>query len=49
MQRGYARMEWSVLDRNEPSIDFYKSPGAVPMDAWTVYRLTDEALAAAGS
>ena len=34
------RMEWSVLDWNAPSIAFYKSLGAVPMDEWTVYRLT---------
>ncbi|MFD8755827.1 GNAT family N-acetyltransferase [Kitasatospora sp. NPDC059577] len=49
VERGYSRVEWSVLDWNQPSIDFYKSIGAVPMDEWTVYRLTDEALAAAGS
>ncbi|MEV7941522.1 MULTISPECIES: GNAT family N-acetyltransferase [unclassified Kitasatospora] len=47
VERGYARVEWSVLDWNTPSIDFYKSLGAVPMDDWTVYRLTGEALAAA--
>ena len=34
------RMEWSVLDWNEPSIAFYKSLGAAPMDEWTVFRLT---------
>jgi GNAT superfamily N-acetyltransferase len=39
-ERGYARVEWSVLDWNEPSIAFYRSLGAVPMDGWTVYRLT---------
>ncbi|MFH9351809.1 GNAT family N-acetyltransferase [Kitasatospora sp. NPDC017646] len=49
VERGYARVEWSVLDWNQPSIDFYKSIGAVPMDEWTVFRLTDEALRAAGS
>ncbi|MFJ9773311.1 GNAT family N-acetyltransferase [Kitasatospora sp. NPDC101157] len=49
VERGYARVEWSVLDWNQPSIDFYKSLGAVPMDEWTVYRLTDEALRAVGS
>jgi len=49
VERGYSRVEWSVLDWNEPSIDFYKSLGAVPMDEWTVYRLTDDALTAAGS
>ncbi|MET9343691.1 GNAT family N-acetyltransferase [Nonomuraea sp. NPDC003804] len=44
VERGYHRLEWSVLDWNEPSIAFYKSMGAVPMDEWTVYRLTDEPL-----
>lgn len=38
------RVEWSVLDWNKPAIDFYKSIGAVPMDEWTVYRLTGEKL-----
>lgn len=38
------RMEWSVLDWNTPSIDFYKSLGAEAMDEWTVYRLTGDAL-----
>jgi len=38
------RLEWSVLDWNAPSIAFYKSLGAVPMDEWTVYRLTGDAL-----
>ncbi|MEU0988970.1 GNAT family N-acetyltransferase [Streptomyces sp. NPDC005953] len=42
--RGYERLEWSVLDWNKPSIDFYRSLGAVPMDEWTVNRLTDDAL-----
>jgi hypothetical protein len=42
-------MEWSVLDWNEPSIGFYKSLGAVPMDGWSVYRLTDSALAELGA
>jgi GNAT superfamily N-acetyltransferase len=44
VERGYSRLEWSVLDWNTPSIDFYKAAGAVPMDGWTVFRLTDEAL-----
>ncbi|MBD0674956.1 GNAT family N-acetyltransferase [Kitasatospora sp. NPDC091335] len=48
VERGYSRVEWSVLDWNQPSIDFYKSIGAVPMNEWTVYRLTDEALTAVG-
>jgi GNAT superfamily N-acetyltransferase len=42
--RDCARVEWSVLNWNEPSINFYKALGAVPMDEWTVYRLTDDAL-----
>jgi GNAT superfamily N-acetyltransferase len=44
VDRGYARLEWTVLDWNTPSIDFYRAAGAVPMDEWTVHRLTDEAL-----
>ena len=44
VERGYGRMEWSCLDWNRPSIDFYKSLGAVPMDEWTVYRLTGDTL-----
>ena len=39
-ERGCGRLEWSCLDWNQPSIDFYKSMGAVPMDEWTVYRVT---------
>ncbi|WP_369139874.1 GNAT family N-acetyltransferase [Modestobacter versicolor] len=42
--RGFARLEWSVLDWNTPSIDFYRAAGAVPMDGWTVFRLSDDAL-----
>lgn len=38
------RLEWWVLDWNEPAIDFYKSLGAIAMDEWTVYRVTGEAL-----
>ena len=38
------RLEWSVLNWNQPAIDFYKSLGAKPQDEWTVYRLTGEAL-----
>jgi hypothetical protein len=37
-------MEWSVLDWNEPAIGFYKKLGATPLDEWTVFRLTGEAL-----
>jgi GNAT superfamily N-acetyltransferase len=44
VERGYSRLEWSVLDWNTPSIDFYTKAGAVPMDEWTVFRLTDGAL-----
>jgi GNAT superfamily N-acetyltransferase len=43
-ERGCCRVEWGVLDWNQPSIEFYKKPGAVPMDQWTKYRLTGEAL-----
>jgi GNAT superfamily N-acetyltransferase len=43
-ERGYARLEWQVLDWNEPSIGFYRSLGAVPMDEWTTFRLDGEAL-----
>ena len=39
-----ARVEWSVLDWNTPSIEFYKSLGAVALDEWTKYRLSDAAL-----
>jgi GNAT superfamily N-acetyltransferase len=45
VRRGYGRLEWSVLDWNTPSIDFYRAAGAVPMDEWTVFRLSDDALA----
>jgi GNAT superfamily N-acetyltransferase len=44
VQRGCGRMEWAVLDWNEPSIGFYKKLGAVPLDEWTTMRLTGEAL-----
>ena len=43
-ERGCGRLEWSVLDWNESAIKLYKSIGAVPMDEWTVYRVTGEAL-----
>ena len=46
---GYARIDWSVLDWNETAIRFYASLGAVPMDGWTGYRLTGEALEALGA
>lgn len=44
LDRGCKRFEWSVLDWNEPSIAFYKALGAVPMEEWTVYRVTGAAL-----
>jgi len=44
VEQGYSRLEWSVLDWNAPSIEFYEAAGAVPLDGWTVYRLTDDAL-----
>ena len=45
VERGCGRFEWSCLDWNKPSIDVYLSLGAKPMEDWTVYRLTGEALA----
>ncbi len=42
--RNCGRFEWSVLDWNEPSIQFYKSLGAVPLDEWTMYRVAGDAL-----
>ena len=44
VENGYARVEWSVLDWNEPSINFYRRVGAVPMDGWSTFRLTGQAL-----
>jgi GNAT superfamily N-acetyltransferase len=44
VERDCARLEWSVLDWNEPSIGFYKALGAKPMDEWTVFRLDGAAL-----
>ncbi len=44
VERKCSRMEWSVLDWNEPSIQFYRSLGAAPMDGWTVQRLDGSAL-----
>ena len=41
---GCGRLEWWCLDWNKPSIDFYKSMGAVPMEDWTVYRIAGETL-----
>ena len=44
IERNCGRMEWAVLDWNEPAIGFYKRLGAVPMDDWTVFRVWDKAL-----
>ncbi|GAT86710.1 MULTISPECIES: GNAT family N-acetyltransferase [Paenarthrobacter] len=49
VERGYARVEWSVLNWNEPSINFYKKLGAFPMEEWSTFRLTGEALEAFGT
>jgi len=46
VERGYGRLEWSVLDWNAPAIGFYRGIGAVTMDDWTTYRLDGAALAA---
>jgi GNAT superfamily N-acetyltransferase len=46
---GYGRVEWAVLDWNTPAQEFYASLGAKPMDEWTVWRLTGEALQQLGS
>lgn len=43
-ERNCGRVEWSVLDWNTPSIDFYRALGAVPMDEWTVFRVVGDAL-----
>lgn len=43
-ERGYGRVEWAVLDWNEPAIGFYRSLGARPQDEWTTYRLTGDSL-----
>jgi len=44
VERNCGRLEWACLDWNKPSIDFYRSLGALPMDDWTTYRLTGETL-----
>ncbi|WP_314172012.1 GNAT family N-acetyltransferase [Streptomyces winkii] len=44
VERGYERFEWWVLDWNEPSIGFYRSLGAEPMEEWTVFRMSGEPL-----
>ena len=45
VERGCGRLEWSCLDWNQPSIDFYLSLGATPMSGWTGYRMTGKTLA----
>jgi GNAT superfamily N-acetyltransferase len=45
LERNCGRVEWGVLDWNQPSVAFYRKLGAVPMDEWTKYRLDGEALA----
>ena len=49
VERGYGRVEWAVLDWNEPAQGFYANLGAKPQDDWTVWRLTGSALTALGS
>ena len=44
-ERGCGRMEWAVLDWNDPAIQFYRKLGAKPMDEWTVFRLTSDGIA----
>ncbi|MBQ2903782.1 MAG: GNAT family N-acetyltransferase [Clostridia bacterium] len=44
VERGCGRLEWCCLDWNKPSIDFYLSVGAKPLDDWTIYRMTGESL-----
>jgi len=48
VERGCGRLEWWCLDWNKPSIDFYLSLGAKPMDEWTVYRVTGDTLTELG-
>jgi GNAT superfamily N-acetyltransferase len=48
VERGYARLEWSVLDWNEPALGFYRSIGAVGMDEWTVQRMSGSPLRVLG-
>jgi ribosomal protein S18 acetylase RimI-like enzyme len=49
VERGYGRVEWSVLNWNEPAQGFYRKLGAAPQDEWTVWRLTGPALKALGT
>lgn len=47
-ERGCGRLEWAVLDWNQPAIDFYRTLGAYPMSDWTIFRLDGQALEALG-
>jgi GNAT superfamily N-acetyltransferase len=49
IERGCGRLEWSVLDWNQRAIDFYRKLGAVPMDEWTVFRVSGDALERLGA
>src|SRR5262245_34569744 len=49
VRRGYARLEWAVLEWLAPTIEFYKSIGATPLPEWRLFRLTDQALRQLGS
>lgn len=49
VEEGYRRLEWSVLDWNEPAHAFYRSLGALPQDDWTTWRITGPALADLGT
>ncbi len=44
VDRGCGRLEWACLDWNQPSIDFYRSLGAIPLNDWTTYRVTGNTL-----
>ncbi len=48
VERGCGRLEWSVLNWNQPAIEFYRSVGAIPLEEWTTFRLTGEALCTLG-
>jgi ribosomal protein S18 acetylase RimI-like enzyme len=49
VERGYARLEWVVLDWNDPSIRFYRAIGATPVEGWTTFRVDGDALTALGA
>ena len=49
VERGCGRFEWTVLDWNQPAIDFYRSLGAEVLPDWRICRLTGDALAALGT